>query len=348
MKSQGSSRELRTRARLGCYLCGAQGYRLYDGLEDRLFGVPGLWNLKKCPSPGCGLVWLDPTPLEEDIGKAYESYYTHQGRPAPPDTWLRRVYPRLRDAYLARRYSYGEKMALWKRLFGLLLYLHPGRRADTDFSVMYLLARPGGRLLEVGCGSGRMLRLMKDHGWEVEGVDFDPAAVENARSKGLDVRLGTLEDQNYPDDHFDAVTMSHLVEHVPDPLQLLLESYRILKPGGRMVVVTPNNESLGHKMFGRDWRGLEPPRHLHVFNLASLRQLTSRAGFREFRASSTVRDANGMLIASRYLRKTGTYQMGNKKPLSVHMWARSLQFLEWALLKASPGAGEEISLVAEK
>ena len=348
MKSQGDSRELRKSPQPECYLCGARGRRLHENLEDRLFGVPGFWDLKKCPDPGCGLVWLDPMPVEEDIGKAYESYYTHHGKPVPPDTWLRRIYPHLKNAYLARRYGYGDGKNLRARLSGLLLYLHPGRRADVDFSVMYLPARPGGRLLEVGCGSGQMLRLMKDFGWEVEGVDFDPAAVDNARGKGLSVRLGTLEDQVYPDDHFDAVTMSHLVEHVPEPLQLFQESYRILKPGGRLVVVTPNNESLGHRMFGRDWRGLEPPRHLHVFNLASLRKLTNRAGFDRYRASSTIRDANGMLIASRYLKRTDAYRMGSRKPLSVHAWARSLQFLEWALLKARPGVGEEISLIAEK
>ncbi len=348
MRFQEASGELRARPRPECYLCGARGHRLYEGLGDRLFGVPGLWHLKKCPGPGCGLVWLDPMPLEEDIGKAYKTYYTHQGKPVPPDTWLRRIYPHIQTAYLARRYGYGEKTGLQNWLLGLLLYLHPGRRADTDFSVMYLPARSGGRLLEVGCGSGQMLRLMQDLGWEVEGVDFDPAAVDNARGRGLDVKLGTLEDQSYPDDHFDAVTMSHLVEHVHEPLQLFRESYRILKPGGRLVAVTPNNESLGHKIFGRDWRGLEPPRHLHVFNLASLRRLASRAGFQRFRASSTIRDANGMLIASRYLKKTDAYQMGSPKPLSVHAWARSLQFLEWALLKLKSGIGEEMALVAEK
>ena len=63
--------------------------------------------MKKCPGPGCGLVWLDPMPLEEDIGKAYETYYTHQGKPIPPDTWLRRIYPYVQAAYLARRYGYG-------------------------------------------------------------------------------------------------------------------------------------------------------------------------------------------------------------------------------------------------
>jgi hypothetical protein len=72
-----------------CYLCGTGGEPLYEGLKDRLFNAPGEWNLKRCPNPECGLLWLDPMPLEEDIGMAYETYFTHAAPedmppPAPP------------------------------------------------------------------------------------------------------------------------------------------------------------------------------------------------------------------------------------------------------------------------
>ena len=69
--------EIQTRPCPDCYICGTKGQPLCQGLEDRLFGALGRWNLKSCPNPDCGLVWLDPMPIEEDIGNAYETYYTH-------------------------------------------------------------------------------------------------------------------------------------------------------------------------------------------------------------------------------------------------------------------------------
>ena len=70
--------EIQTRPCPDCYICGTKGQPLCQGLEDRLFGALGRWNLKSCPNPDCGLVWLDPMPIEEDIGNAYETYYTHE------------------------------------------------------------------------------------------------------------------------------------------------------------------------------------------------------------------------------------------------------------------------------
>ncbi len=351
MTTQQSRNEIRSRPCPDCYVCGTSGKPLYHGLRDRLFGAPGKWNLKKCPNQGCGLVWLDPMPLEEDITKAYLNYYTHEDPAAHAlQTWPRRMYRKMKEGYLAHRYGYpsSEAPTFWKRLLGMLLYLHPRRRADLDFSVMYLPAQPDGRLLEVGCGSGQMLNSMQGLGWCVEGVDFDPAAVQNARNKGLQVRLGTLEAQRYPNDHFDAITMSHLIEHVHDPLELLSECYRVLKTGGQLVVVTPNSESWGHKMFRGSWLHLDPPRHLYVFNSSSLRRLVEKASFEKVRASTTVRDAVGSFIASRSIQRTGRHKWGAPQPRPVRIWAWCMQMLEWAALKPKPNIGEEIALIGEK
>src|SRR2546423_11625544 len=75
-----------------CYLCGAVGEPLYKDLKDRLYRAPGSWNLRRCPGPGCGLLWLDPMPAEDDIGKAYESYFTHAQGSEVRRGWLTRIY----------------------------------------------------------------------------------------------------------------------------------------------------------------------------------------------------------------------------------------------------------------
>ena len=144
---------------------------------------------------------------------------------------------------------------------------------------MFLAAQPGGKLLDVGCGSGERLEKMRRLGWTVSGIDFDAEAVRVARDRGLDVSCGTIPGTWFPTEAFDAVTMNHVIEHVPHPIELLEECNRILKPGGKVVLTTPNSSCWGHKLFEEHWRGLEPPRHLHVFCPSSIEQTLRRAGF---------------------------------------------------------------------
>lgn len=343
--------EIRTYSCPKCYLCGNEGKLLYQSLKDRLFGAPGEWNLKKCTNLECSLVWLDPMPLEEDIGKAYQTYYTHQDTSNIPNTWPRRFYRLIKEGYLANKYGYlNSKVATWQKLLSILMYFDPGRCANLDFGVMYLPLQPNASLLEVGCGSGWMLQIMKDLGYNVEGVDFDFSAVENARNKGLCVKHGTLQSQNYLDNHFDVITMSHLIEHVHEPLKLLQECYRILKPGGTLVVVTPNINALGHTYFQESWLHLDPPRHLHIFTPNSLENLTKKAGFNTTNRLTTIRDANGLFLASQSIQQTGNHNMSSpqRKNLRLRIWAKTLQLWEWAILKVRPNLGEEIVLIGKK
>jgi len=341
--------QIRCRPCSECILCGEKGEAFYQNLNDLLFGVPGRWNLKKCPNPECGLIWLDPMPLEEDISKVYVTYYTHQDSNEVHNTLLRRLYSFIKEGYLATKYGYHRSsLAAWEKFLSILIYLHPLRRASIDNSVMYLPAKDSGRLLDVGCGSGQRLKLMHDMGWCVEGVDFDPAAVNNAKSKGLQVRLGKLETQKYPDNHFDAITMNHLIEHVHHPLGLLHECYRILKPGGWLVVVAPNCESWGHKIFERNWIGLDPPRHLYVFSMMTLKKLVDSASFKVAFIQSSV-SSDYIFSASYALSKNEIIQNGHVKlGLLKSFMAKFVTFLQSIILLAKPNIGEEVVLIAEK
>lgn len=329
-----------------CLLCGAEGLVLYRELEDRLFGAPGRWRMRRCPNPNCGILWLDPMPLPEDIGQAYQAYYTHAETKRDRNPHLQKLFNQVRSGYLAQRYGYppeGRKMV--QRLLGLLVRLHPARKASLDFDVMHLPYRPAGKLLEVGSGSGKFLESMRRLGWHVEGVDFDPHAVKCAREKGLPVVLGTLESQRYPDGSFDAVVMSHVIEHVHDPEGLLRECRRILRSRGQITVVTPNAKSLGHRVFGADWRGLEPPRHLQVFTPLALRTLAEKAGFNRLRVSVTIRSAREICRASRSIRRG---QLSPRCRILESVTAAAFHFAELGTSLVQPDAGEEIVLIAWK
>ncbi len=138
----------------------------------------------------------------------------------------------------------------------------------------------GGRYLDVGSGDGLLVAGMARLGMLAEGVEPRADAVEECRKAGLKVTVGTLEDAHFPDDSFDCMSLNHVLEHVPDPVALIRECRRVLKPGGTLMVGVPNYRSLLFGVVGWTWIGLDPPRHLHQFHDKSLRSVFEQAGLR--------------------------------------------------------------------
>ena len=313
----------------------------YDHLTDRWFGVPGEWSMRTCEGRGCGALYLDPAPHAADIPLLYRSYYTH----SKPGDELGRGLPRLaRLAYLARRYGYQTDPAP-PRWLGYLLALVPGRREHLEMSVFELHGDWRGPLLDVGCGSGRMLHLMRGLGWDAEGIDLDAQAVAVAQAAGQRARVGTLEDGNFTERHFAAVTSNHVIEHVLDPAAFLRQSLRVTRPGGRLAIITPNATSVGHRLFRARWRGLEPSRHLQVFTAAGLAQLARAAGYEEVQVRTSARLAAA--ICRETLRpETAGLATAHQAGVLVRCVASLFQLLERALLRFAPEAGEELLLTA--
>lgn len=267
-----------------CPVCGSTGQSiLYADLgDDTFFAAAGKWRMMRCTA--CGSAYLNPRPTARSIGAAYSGYYTHGGGPGPAPAggakeairrWLR-VAGSQYAASLAARSDRGRP-----QLGGLIVRSVPIFRELVDAGYRHLRApRPGAdRLLDIGCGSGDFLRRAEFLGWSAEGVDVDSEAVSVARASGLKATVGSVEAFETVRDAYDVVTCNHVIEHVHKPLGLLRGIHRILKPGGLLWIATPNIDSVGHRLFGSSWRGLEVPRHLAIFSRNGMVRAVQELGF---------------------------------------------------------------------
>src|SRR6185369_17006251 len=99
-----------------CPLCNSSGPVLYAGMQDASYSAPGVWNFRKCSNADCGLVWLDPVPTLEDIGKAYQGYYTHN-QPEPGSKLIRSLSYAIWHSYLGVRFGYTQGVGpKWRRV----------------------------------------------------------------------------------------------------------------------------------------------------------------------------------------------------------------------------------------
>ncbi len=152
----------------------------------------------------------------------------------------------------------------------------PRRRKSTRFAAVAKL-KPG-RLLDLGCGSGRDLLSMREKGWSVRGVEINPEAAARARAAGLDVRTGTVLDAGLEDASADLATLFHVLEHVADPGAVAREVRRVLAPGGLLLAHVPNFAGLNARLFREHWYELDVPRHVNFFTRRSLERMTREAG----------------------------------------------------------------------
>lgn len=140
--------------------------------------------------------------------------------------------------------------------------------------------RSSNRLLDVGFGAGTLLQAAAGQGWDAQGVEVSRPAYEHVRDLGFRVFLGELAQAQYPNNHFDVVVASEILEHLPQPRLFLQEVARILRPGGLFWATTPHGRGLSYRLIGLKWSVVSPPEHLQVFSTTGLRRLLGQAGLR--------------------------------------------------------------------
>ncbi|MES2684566.1 MAG: class I SAM-dependent methyltransferase [Pseudomonadota bacterium] len=321
---------IRTRPVTQCIACGStESSVAYQGLKDRLYAVSGDWSILQCARPQCGLLWLGAMPIAEDIHIAYEQYFTHadeQGQRQKASRWQ----------------SLQMKALRWLLNLG-------SRKHDRQRSAQAYLPRPeaGASLLEIGCGSGDKLAALRQFGWTVYGYELDPKAASHAASKhGIQMFQGELAGIPAQGLKFDAILMNHVFEHLLEPAEVLAVCRNLLRPGGRLVIVTPNARSAGHRQFGAAWLGLDPPRHTYIWSPDCLAAFVGVRGFSIVENFTSKANDDVFLMHSQSIQESGRAEISILPPVAIELKAR---YREAAAFFASPFAGdlaEECILIA--
>jgi SAM-dependent methyltransferase len=218
--------------------------------------VPGEFRFVRCRQ--CDHLYLNPRPSMRDVARTYPpDYYAYSTGGNPLAARLRRM----REA---------RKVRLYRGAIG------EGSR----------------RILEIGCGNGRFLSLLREHGcadWELTGIDFSESAVRQCQARGLRATATRVEDLSSEDGSYDAVLMMQLIEHLEDPRRSCDRVRALLRPGGVFILETPNVGGLDYRLFrGRWWAPYHFPRHWNLFSTTALHRLLRETGFTVVRTDSLI------------------------------------------------------------
>jgi 2-polyprenyl-3-methyl-5-hydroxy-6-metoxy-1,4-benzoquinol methylase len=297
----------------------------------------GLWRLvpgdgkRGTPNAFSDVYWCNrceygrvhPLPAADEVADFYrlDRYYT-QGESHFADAGRVGWFDRLR-VHLAWRMDRGEPLSTER--------IHAALPAKS-------------RVCDIGCGSGALALALAELGHEVTGVEVDAAALAKGHQDKFEFHAGTGE--RIPDAlkgrTFDAIVLSHVLEHCIHPSVTLENVRRLLVPGGLFVCEVPNNAAVACERRGAAWEMFDAPRHLHFFTHSSLSALCERAHLRPERAfhgGFTREFSNEWINTERYL-WTNVYQYASK-PSSVP-YSQNSRLRAWALLAETALANPDL------
>jgi SAM-dependent methyltransferase len=226
--------------RTKCALCGSSDcIPLFQAKDYRLHTTEQVFDLVRCLR--CGTVYLNPLPNNDELAKFYpEAFYSE---------------PTIISKF-ASDFLHGSKL-----------------REVYQF-------KKTGRILDVGCGDGGLLFAFKERGWKTFGADTSEKACRRAlNTLGGNVYNCSLKTCSFPSKYFDVVFLNHVIEHMPNPIEELIEISRILKDDGIFFLSTPNIDSYQFEVTKDKWLHLDIPRHLIFYSPCNISLLLRRVGF---------------------------------------------------------------------
>jgi len=278
-----------------CLFCESLDQQAVLRGHDRLHPVGGNYDVSRCKR--CGLVFLNPQPGPEELAAHYPATYYSLGGDRSWDG---------RDERLYRAFHTG---GLLDRL--ACLPYRPWMRT--------VVGEVGARVLDVGCGSGHFLAIAKKI-FALEAYGVEPYAYDRdyADRNGLEIVHGTLHEAAFPDNFFDVVMLSNVLEHLPDPRAVLVEAMRVLKVKGSLMITVPNSNSPLFRIFRGRWFCLDVPRHLFIPSRANLKEFAASVGF-EIVKTRYVGNSEGIVGSLFYCWND---VLGRQEYLGQRQWSR--------------------------
>lgn len=330
-----------------CNLCGSAFFKPLFNANDLLCGIKGTFTIVKCCN--CGLVFINPRPVEASIGVYYpDTYciYSPLNDTNGKDT-LNRKKDRLKSTILFSHYGYTK-----------LIYPHSYIKEDYGKfrkSLWWLLTFPLrnkihgypnktyiSKVLDVGCGNGSFLDLMKNVGMETYGIDISDDMVKQITSRGHHGFRGHIEDAPFPKEYFGFIRFNHVLEHVYDPMLTLKTTYDFLQKDGIISIAVPNVSCLPAFLFKDKWYGLDVPRHLYDYSPKILFRYLKTIGFEHIKLVT-----KGDGFVSNSVKRKHPFVYGKILSYGYDNFGK---YLFWPILwlLARLGYGGEIIVVAKK
>jgi 2-polyprenyl-3-methyl-5-hydroxy-6-metoxy-1,4-benzoquinol methylase len=242
-----------------CAICGSNESDLFLLGRDLIHQLPGEFSVVRCRN--CGLLYTNPRPSTSSISMYY------------PDDYGPHLHVREKDGLPLNAALFGKRFKNWVSLI-IRNLLNSGSTNLPSFP-------SPGKMLEVGCATGRFLSLMRDKGWETWGLEFAQKPATYAREVlGLNVTQCKAEEMEFPEECFDLVVAWMVIEHLHDPVGVLTAIRKTLKKDGYFTFSIPNAEAWEIKYFKRYWYGLHLPNHLYHFTPVTISETLKKAGLR--------------------------------------------------------------------
>jgi 2-polyprenyl-3-methyl-5-hydroxy-6-metoxy-1,4-benzoquinol methylase len=268
---------------IACPLCGGTRSDVVLRGSDQVLHEKLELTIVRCAD--CQLAYLNPRPQLAQLGDYYPQDY-HAHRTQNGDIVGDNGSVRIRKLLMRQLYAHPERKptGVAGGIASAMLAVRGTDRFGAGLSV-----RGEGKLLDFGCGYGKLLRRMRAAGWDVVGLDFSQQAVNAVRASGLEAHQGTLPHPQIPPNSFDAIIMEHALEHVPDPLAVLRAARDVLRPGGTLLVHVPNFNAWEVHRCGEFAIQVDLPRHLLHFEPATLVKMLEAAGFAQVKTETRPR-----------------------------------------------------------
>ncbi len=273
-----------------CAVCNADDYDIVAKVREFEYDNTTTDDFQFVVCRRCHLFYLNPRPDVSELGTIYPpEYHVYIPPASTASSFLKKI-----------------------RAFPDFIRMQIEKQRVQKGPLSLVSGIPNAKILDIGCADGRQLLMMKhiNPNLELYGVELDDKSAHAARQEGLDVRSGTLEHSNLPNEYFHLAYCANIIEHVDNPGGFLKKIHSLLLPRGYVVLLTPRVGGLDYLLFRkRYWGAYHVPRHWNLWNDENFTRFAHDCGFEVVKISS-------VLVPTHWI-------------WSLHHWCSEHRFPSW-------------------